>query len=116
VAKGAGAPISSYSDCVLAVVRRKNVIQYWLNGIHGGTDGDSATTIAQTATRIGTYDGIAGEALAGRLYEMCIFNQALSDEEIREVSADPFGMFRPRRRVYGVASNRRRRLLLCGAV
>jgi hypothetical protein len=50
----------------------------------------------------------------GRIGLARVWNRVLSLAEIRGLYADPLGMFRERRRVYGGFTGRRRRLLICG--
>ncbi len=62
----------------------------------------------------GNHAGTPAFYFNGKIGLARVWNRVLTLEEIRGLYADPLGMFRERRRVYGGFMGRRRRFLLCG--
>lgn len=77
----------------------------WIDGVKRASDtslsGDLDTGGA--GYRIGAYGGGSGLEFDGDVYEVVVFDRALTDQEITGISADPFGLFRKQPRVFPVS-------------
>jgi hypothetical protein len=100
-------PLTNAATADLAVVCRlaENRIELWRDGARTRNQSVafSQSVFADTTTvgsRVGRLWYVGSYNFAGSIIAACLWNRALSGAEIALLSADPWEMFRPRRRMY----------------